>query len=115
MPRVRAALASRKAGCGSCFYAHKLVLIFRQYCTNVLAFEAVLQLLLWRVGKRTSTGLLSDEEEEALHQSGLELIGTSDWVNTVLQRRNDKERNVKGKAPASSSAAGGTRTRPKRS
>ncbi|KAF5373738.1 hypothetical protein D9758_000910 [Tetrapyrgos nigripes] len=57
------------------------------YCTDVLLPETVIQLLLWRNGKRTSIELLSDEEENALHERGLELARETDWVFDIMRMR----------------------------
>ncbi|KAI6036021.1 hypothetical protein BKA83DRAFT_4157016 [Pisolithus microcarpus] len=37
------------------------------YCLNILLPEAIKQLLLWKSGERTSSALLSDDEERRLH------------------------------------------------
>ncbi|KAG6880242.1 hypothetical protein C0992_003008 [Termitomyces sp. T32_za158] len=57
-----------------------------EYCLNVLLPEAILQILLWRTGERTSPDLLGDAEA-TLHAKGLELLRASDWVNDVMRLR----------------------------
>ncbi|KAG5716404.1 hypothetical protein E4T56_gene5546, partial [Termitomyces sp. T112] len=57
------------------------------YCLNVLLPEAILQILLWRTGERTSLDLLGTVEEASLHAKGLELLRASDWVNDVMRLR----------------------------
>ena len=93
-----------------------------QYCQNILLHEAVLQLLLWRSGERTSLGLLTNAEEQRLHDVAFAKSNESDWVHEILRLRQAAEgkmlpwsHNDKSKAPAAPPAsAGGTRTRPKR-
>ncbi|KAG6836876.1 hypothetical protein H0H93_001936 [Arthromyces matolae] len=58
-----------------------------QYCLNVLLPEAILQILLWRTGERTSFEILTDLEEAVLHGKGVELLKASDWVNDVMRLR----------------------------
>ncbi|KAH7107588.1 hypothetical protein BKA62DRAFT_139377 [Auriculariales sp. MPI-PUGE-AT-0066] len=76
-----------------------------QYCTDVLTPEAVIQLLLWRNGKRRESGPLSDvAAEKTLHDMGHEFAtqpapGPIDaWVDTILRKREvyDKKRNRNG-------------------
>ncbi|KAG8817252.1 hypothetical protein FRC17_011317 [Serendipita sp. 399] len=60
------------------------------FIVDVLLGEAVIQLLLLRAGKRMTLDLLSDEEENALHDVGLSLSreeSTSVTVRTVLEAR----------------------------
>ncbi|KAG5649415.1 hypothetical protein H0H81_004008 [Sphagnurus paluster] len=59
-----------------------------EYCLNVLLPEAILQVLLWRTGKRTSVALLSEEEEERLHGEGQQLLQERDWVRDMMRLRN---------------------------
>jgi hypothetical protein len=61
--------------------------------------------------------VLSNEEEEILHQLGTELMQASDWINHALElrasaeKRLEKERSASGKE---SKVVGGTKTRPRR-
>ncbi|KAG6829583.1 hypothetical protein H0H87_010824 [Tephrocybe sp. NHM501043] len=57
------------------------------YCLNVLVPEAILQILLWREGERTSIKILDDLDETILYKKGLELLRASDWVNDVMRLR----------------------------
>ncbi|KAG6915330.1 hypothetical protein DXG01_012102 [Tephrocybe rancida] len=57
------------------------------YCLNVLVPEAILQILLWRNGDRTSIDILDDEEEADLYAKGVILLKASDWVNDVMRLR----------------------------
>ncbi|KAG6840972.1 hypothetical protein C0991_002954 [Blastosporella zonata] len=57
------------------------------YCLNVLVPEAMLQILLWRAGERTSLDILDDADEAILYAKGLELLRASDWVNDVMRLR----------------------------
>jgi len=92
-----------------------------QYCTNILAPEAILQVLLWRNGDRSSIAICSVDEEERLHSIGLVLMQqSSDWIGDLLRQRDvlgggrlkvDKTRDERLK-PASA-VDGGTRSRPK--
>ncbi|EPS96859.1 hypothetical protein FOMPIDRAFT_85458 [Fomitopsis schrenkii] len=92
------------------------------YCQNILLHEAVLQLLLWRSGERTSLGLLTKAEEQRLHDVAFEMSNESDWVHEILRLRQAAEgkmlpwsNNDKAKASAAlPTPAGGTRTRTKR-
>ncbi|KAL5532850.1 hypothetical protein ACEPAF_4624 [Sanghuangporus sanghuang] len=85
------------------------------FCTDVLLKEAVIQLLLWRAGKRRSIDLLSETEELLLHESGSNLAGEFDIAHTVQDLRAKKEKflstRLQSKQPI---PAGGTRSRPKR-
>lgn len=59
-----------------------------QYCTNILVPEAILQILLWRSGNRSSITVCSVEEEEQLHHIGSVLIQqSSDWIGDLLRQR----------------------------
>ncbi|KAI0726694.1 hypothetical protein C8Q72DRAFT_844935 [Fomitopsis betulina] len=91
------------------------------YCQNILLHEAVLQLLLWRSGERTSLGLLGKAEEQRLHDIAFEMSNESDWVHEILRLRQAAEgkmlpwsNNDKSKASAPPTHASGTRTRLKR-
>lgn len=57
--------------------------------------EAILQILLWRNGYRTSAELLPDEEEKALHEKGQELLKERDWVYDVMRLRTLKVQQMK--------------------
>ena len=63
--------------------------------------EAILQILLWRTGHRTSMELLSDKEEMELHEKGEELLRERDWVNDVVRLRKLKMMGLDGKSQAS--------------
>jgi hypothetical protein len=87
-----------------------------QYCTNILVPEAVIQILLWRAGKRTTVAVASDEEEEGLHKQGLELAHKLDWVNEIMQLRRTTGRSGNAQVVNKSvemKIVGGTSTRPK--
>jgi len=93
-----------------------------QYCLNVLLPEAILQLLLWRSGERTSVELLSEEEEQALHDVGEEKLRETDWVFDVVRLRESKMRQLarasgkrKAEEGTGDAANGGTMSRPRRS
>ncbi|KAH9917457.1 uncharacterized protein B0H18DRAFT_1034780 [Fomitopsis serialis] len=92
------------------------------YCQNILLHEAVLQLLLWRSGERSSVGLLIEEEERRLHDIAFEKANESDWVHEIIRLKQAAEGKLlpwankdKDKASAASPESfGGTRTRSKR-
>ena len=86
-------------------------LISFQYCQLVLLHEAILQLLLWRSGKRTSLDLLGDEEQE-LHDVALKQSEEIDWVVEIYRLR---EAGLKVKPGKTAVVVGGTRSRPKMS
>jgi hypothetical protein len=80
---------------------------------NVLLPEAIRQVLLWREGKRTSLELLSDDEEEALHKAGEEMLLKTDWVYDTMRMRESRLRSlVKGGVVQLPGAGVGTRSRP---
>ncbi|KAK0196588.1 hypothetical protein F5146DRAFT_1012122 [Armillaria mellea] len=84
-----------------------------EYCQNVLLPEAILQILLWKEGARTSVELLSDDEEQRLHKRGEALRRKTDWVFDVIHLRSQATRALKRKAGRSKlEKVGGTRTRP---
>ncbi|PFH51715.1 hypothetical protein AMATHDRAFT_141912 [Amanita thiersii Skay4041] len=62
------------------------------YCLNVLLPEAILQILLWRNGLRRAVELLSLDEEERLHDQGIQLLQVTDWVFDVMRLRNSRLR-----------------------
>ena len=94
-----------------------------QYCTNILVPEAILQILLWRSGNRSSMTVFTAEEEGRLHHIGSVLIQqSSDWIGDLLRQRDVlggkgrlKVRNREGGRLKQTSAVdgGGTRSRPK--
>ena len=83
----------------------------------MLLYEAVLQLILWRTGKRTSLELLSEIEEQALHETAHHMALQTDWVRDVARMRDSKVRLLKKQAikenVKSTNIVGGTRSRPK--
>jgi hypothetical protein len=91
------------------------------YCVNILLPEAIQQLLLWRSGERTTATLLSQSEEERLHECGLAKAQETDWVFDLLRLREAQARlwgvdlKAKGKEKAKGGdARGGTRSRPRK-
>ncbi|KAF5369170.1 hypothetical protein D9615_009985 [Tricholomella constricta] len=62
------------------------------YCLNVLLPEAILQILLWRAGERSSVELLSGAEEKDLHSVGEGKLTERDWVYDVMRLREAIER-----------------------
>ncbi|KAG6335164.1 hypothetical protein ID866_3926 [Astraeus odoratus] len=111
-------LDSRQMGCGefeSLSGVEKL-----DYCLNVLLPECIQQLLLWRSGARTSTELLSEEEEQQLHDLAARKATETDWVDDVMRLREAQARlrGVDLNKPGSQEqetkiVPGGTRTRPR--
>ena len=94
----------------------------RQYCTNILVPEAILQILLWRNGDRSSTAVCSVEEEKRLHRTGLALIQqNSDWIGDLLRQRDvlggggrlKVDKGGKERLKPASTVDSGTRLRPK--
>ncbi|RDX56347.1 hypothetical protein OH76DRAFT_1368922 [Lentinus brumalis] len=89
------------------------------YCNNVLLQEAILQILLWRTGKRKDLGLLSPEEEQHLHDIAMQEGEKTNWVHDIIRMRQAMEKTMlpssksksKGKATG---AARGSRTRTRR-
>jgi hypothetical protein len=90
-----------------------------QYCTNILVPEAILQILLWRSGNRSSTTVCSSEEEERLHHIGSVLIQqSSDWIGDLLRQRDvlggkGRKKVAKGGNGHAVMVDSGTRSRPK--
>ena len=93
-----------------------------QYCTNILVPEAILQILLWRNGDRSSATVCSAEEEERLHRIGSILVQqSSDWIGDLLRQRDvlggggrlRVDKGGKGGLKPASTVDGGTRLRPK--
>ena len=72
----------------------RLPVIFVQYCLNVLLPEAVIQILLWRKGLRSTMEILSLSEEERMHDEGIKLLQVTDWVFDVMRLRRSRERNL---------------------
>ena len=62
--------------------------------------EAILQILLWRNGYRTSAELLPEEEEKELHEKGEELLQERDWVYDVMRLRTLKVQQMKKSQPS---------------
>ncbi|KAI0315249.1 hypothetical protein OF83DRAFT_1174014 [Amylostereum chailletii] len=83
----------------------------RQYCFLVLDHEATLQLLLWRAGERKSLELLSQEEEERLHDVALRLAAAVDIADQVVQIRNLRASKAAARAAASPQVEGTSRLR----
>jgi len=66
---------------------------------DILLREAVRQILLWRIGARTSAELLSPQEEWRLYEKGEDLLQEREWVFDVMRMRNLKEQTfVKNRA-----------------
>ncbi|KAJ7286382.1 hypothetical protein C8J57DRAFT_1287514 [Mycena rebaudengoi] len=98
----------RQVGCEA--YEKLTVVEKLVYCTNVLLPELLVQLFLWRAGKRRSVELLSPEEEEELHRWGEDKRKETDWVWEVNMLRKKKESKLKSKEKV----IGGTASRPKK-
>ncbi|CAK5277492.1 unnamed protein product [Mycena citricolor] len=64
------------------------------YCLDVLLPQALVQIILWRNGRRQSLALLSAQEEQQLYNEGREELDTSDWVLTVKHLRQVKEKKL---------------------
>ncbi len=85
----------------------------------MLLQEAILQILLWRTGKRKDLGLLSPEEEQHLHDIAMQEGEKTNWVHDIIRMRQAMEKTMlpssksksKGKATG---AARGSRTRTRR-
>ncbi|KAJ3977074.1 hypothetical protein EV361DRAFT_148361 [Lentinula raphanica] len=97
-------IPKRQKGCSS--YENLTELQKINYCLNVLLPEAVLQLLLWRNGHRTSIELLSDVEEAQLHEKAEKLAQETDWVFDVVRLREMKARQAKKQAATVVTAKG---------
>ena len=93
---------------------------------SVLAPEAIIQILLWRKGQRTTMELLPADEEMELHKVGDKLRDETDWVRDIMrmyaacQRNIDKagrkkggDREVAG-GEGVQVGGGGTRSRPRK-
>ncbi|KAF8205606.1 hypothetical protein K438DRAFT_2014511 [Mycena galopus ATCC 62051] len=81
-----------------------------EYCMNVLLPELLIQINVWRTGKRTSVELLSAEEEAELHALGVKEGKKKDWVWDVMRMRKMKETELENRKVK----VGGTTSRPKR-
>ena len=92
-----------------------------QYCMSVLAPEAIIQILLWRKGKRTTMELLPAGEEMELHKIGDKLRDETDWVRDIMrmyaacQRNIEKAERKKGGDEGVQAGSSGTRSRPRKS
>ncbi|KAJ7461598.1 hypothetical protein FB451DRAFT_486214 [Mycena latifolia] len=80
------------------------------YCLNVLLPELLIQIFLWRTGKRTAVALQSEEEEKRLHVLGEEEKRRTDWVFDIKRMRAQKEREINKTVKV----VGGTASRPKK-
>ena len=92
----------------------------------VLLREAVLQLLLWRSGARSSYDLLSTEEEVRLHEIAEAKSREAYWVHDIINMKRAMERDHSpakssiehGGTPngrlAAKASLGGTRSRPRK-
>lgn len=78
----------------------------------VLQHEALLQLLLWRHGKRRSVELLDPAEEERLHELAIEDAEETDMVKTVRHIR-ELGRRTRGLGPERSSGAAAVESQPR--
>ncbi|KAJ6490697.1 hypothetical protein C8R47DRAFT_976944 [Mycena vitilis] len=88
--------APRQSGCEA--YEDLSTFEKHDYCLNVLLPELLIQISAWRAGKRISVALLSDDEEEEIHQFGVEELRQTDWVFDVSRLRARKETELKNKA-----------------
>ncbi|KAJ7685637.1 hypothetical protein DFH06DRAFT_969699 [Mycena polygramma] len=93
---VSAQKPPRQTGCEA--YEDLSTFEKHDYCLNVLLPELLIQINAWRAGKRTSMALLSDDEEETIHQFGVEELHQTDWVFDVKRLRARKETELKNKA-----------------
>ncbi|KAJ7264951.1 hypothetical protein B0H12DRAFT_1101557 [Mycena haematopus] len=80
------------------------------YCLNVLLPELLIQISVWRAGKRTSVELLSEQEEAELHEFGEQERSKTDWVFDVNRMRERKETELRKREIV----VGGTTSRPKK-
>ncbi|KAJ6501994.1 hypothetical protein C8R45DRAFT_861671 [Mycena sanguinolenta] len=80
------------------------------YCMHVLLPELLLQISVWRTGKRTSVDLLSTQDEADLHALGKAELQKRDWVFDVKRMREMKEAELRKREVV----VGGTASRPKR-
>lgn len=78
------------------------------YCTSVLLPEAILQLLLWRNGHRTTPDLLPAEEEEQLHALAAQKASETYWVHDIINLKRSIDR--KTLPPHNNSTASAART-----
>ncbi|KAF8121999.1 hypothetical protein EV363DRAFT_1183770 [Boletus edulis] len=112
---------SRKSGFFLCEEFESLSGVEKlDYCLNILLPECVQQLILWRSGERTSSTLLSPEEEQRLHDVGARKAAETDWVDDVMRLREAQARlrgidlNKMAEESKAEVTHGGTRTRPRR-
>ena len=63
----------------------------------ILLPESIRQLLLWQSGMRTSSELLSPEQEQELYEKGETLLNETEWVFNVKRMRQKAEGLVKRK------------------
>ncbi|KAF8120834.1 hypothetical protein EV363DRAFT_1187940 [Boletus edulis] len=112
---------SRKSGFVLCEEFQNLSGVEKlDYCLNILLPECVQQLILWRSGERTSSTLLSPEEEQRLHDVGARKAAETDWVDDVMRLREAQARlrgidlNKMAEESKAEVMHGGTRTRPRR-
>ncbi|KAF8447381.1 hypothetical protein L210DRAFT_3641335 [Boletus edulis BED1] len=112
---------SRKSGFFLCEEFESLSGVEKlDYCLNILLPECVQQLILWRSGERTSSTLLSPEEEQRLHDVGARKAAETDWVDDVMRLREAQARlrgidlNKMAEESKAEVMHGGTRTRPRR-
>ena len=88
-------------------------MFFWQYCVDVLLQEAIIQILLWRLGKRTAIELVSDEEEVKLRETGALVVAAKDFVIQIAALRKNAEAKLREKQ-AAMPIIGGTMSRPKK-
>ncbi|KAJ7073994.1 hypothetical protein C8F01DRAFT_1098925 [Mycena amicta] len=65
------------------------------YCLNVLLPELLIQIYLWRAGKRPALEVLDEETEEALHDFGAAEKRKRDWVFDGMRLRKKKEEELR--------------------
>ncbi|KAJ7481118.1 hypothetical protein B0H11DRAFT_2024308 [Mycena galericulata] len=98
----------RQIGCPA--YERLSTLEKNDYCLNVLLPQLIIQILLWRTGKRRSVALLSPKREKELNRQGQEERRKTDWVFDVKRLRAQKEKEL----ARSETVVGGTASRPKK-
>ena len=89
--------------------------MFLQYCADVLLQEALIQILLWRTGRRTSLALGSDKEETELREIGEAIAHDKGIVASVMGLRDlagSKLRRQKEALEENKELIGGTASRP---
>ncbi|KZV96213.1 hypothetical protein EXIGLDRAFT_833839 [Exidia glandulosa HHB12029] len=108
----------RKRRVGSDWYENLAPGERPQYCLDVLIFEAVVQLLLWRRGlKRTTEQVLNDDDEDALHSECIAYADQEErvqfrwaWMDTLKQQR--RQEDEKKRAPRTRETFNGKSLRP---